>query len=192
MLTLALGIGATTAIFTVVDAVMLRPYPYPDIDRIMILRGNHPGRPGDVGGLAELPGLARAESGVRALRPLSPDGDEPDRRRPAGARRVQPDLVGRVAARSGFSRSLGRAFTADEDRAGAPRDRDRQRSVLARPLQRRPAPRSVRRSSSTASRTPSSASCRPACAFPRVSPTSGCRSAGSCRRFRRCAARIRG
>src|SRR5437868_14497967 len=37
MLTLALGIGATTAIFTVVDTVMLRPYPYPDMNRIVML-----------------------------------------------------------------------------------------------------------------------------------------------------------
>jgi putative ABC transport system permease protein len=37
MLTSALGIGATTAIFTVVDTVMLRGYPYPDTGRIMIL-----------------------------------------------------------------------------------------------------------------------------------------------------------
>jgi putative ABC transport system permease protein len=37
MLTLALGVGATTAIFTVVDYVMLRPYPYPDMNRIMML-----------------------------------------------------------------------------------------------------------------------------------------------------------
>jgi ABC-type antimicrobial peptide transport system permease subunit len=37
VLTLALGIGATTAVFTVVDAVMLRPYPYPDMHRIVSL-----------------------------------------------------------------------------------------------------------------------------------------------------------
>jgi len=37
MVTLALGIGATAAIFTLVDAVMLRPYPYADMDRIVMV-----------------------------------------------------------------------------------------------------------------------------------------------------------
>ena len=35
--TLTLGIGANAAIFSVADAVMLRPYPYPDIDRIVMI-----------------------------------------------------------------------------------------------------------------------------------------------------------
>ncbi|HMJ85589.1 MAG TPA: ABC transporter permease, partial [Vicinamibacterales bacterium] len=47
ILTLALGIGATTAIFTVVYAVLLRPLPFRDADRLAHVRIAGP----DSGGL---------------------------------------------------------------------------------------------------------------------------------------------
>src|SRR2546423_3476405 len=37
LITLALGIASSTAIFSVIDGVLLHPLPYPDSEKIMVL-----------------------------------------------------------------------------------------------------------------------------------------------------------
>ncbi len=65
LLTLAVGIGATVAVFSVVNSVLLKPLPYPDADELVALWHVAPGAPGITdasGGLRTSPSMYFAYS----------------------------------------------------------------------------------------------------------------------------------
>ncbi|MCF3649577.1 ABC transporter permease [Synoicihabitans lomoniglobus] len=63
LLTLALCIGANVAIFAVVDAVLLRPLPFPEPDRLVTLRNSYPGAGAPLSG-ASLPNYFDRRNGA--------------------------------------------------------------------------------------------------------------------------------
>jgi predicted permease len=99
VMTLALGIGASTAIFSVVNAVLLRPLPYADADRLVLIWGDMRARnvtdfPFSPGNYQDLKQMSSTLEDVAAIAPfngtIQVGGDAPERVRNLG---VTPNLL---------------------------------------------------------------------------------------------------
>jgi putative ABC transport system permease protein len=121
ILTLALGIGANTAIFSIVNAVLLRPLPYADADRIMVL--NESSGPGQDYSVA-FPDYLDWQKDNTVFEHLAATHKES--RNLSGIPGRDPERIsGAAVTRNFFSviglgPEIGRTFTEDEDKAGAP------------------------------------------------------------------------
>jgi putative ABC transport system permease protein len=119
ILTLALGIGANTAIFSVVNGVLLRPLPYPDAGRLVFLSEWSQQVPGMSISMADFDDWRSMNSVFSSMAPYQPDSatltghGEPEELR---LRRITADLFPTL----GVKPILGRALTPDDDKVGAP------------------------------------------------------------------------
>ena len=113
ILTLALGIGVSTAIFSVANAVLLRPLPYADADRLVLAWGDMRARdvtdfPFPPGDYQDLKNEATLFEGFAALSPGqvplgADDGGEPERISATG---VTPNLLTLLGARIAVGRNF--------------------------------------------------------------------------------------
>jgi hypothetical protein len=159
LLTLAIGIGGTTAIFGAVNAVLLRPLPYPGADQIVRVYKVPLKELERIGGAVSPPDFTdwrRDNTVFTELAAYDNDslaltGDGAAEQIPTG------EVTGGFFTVMGTAPVLGRTITTADDPMGA-----RAVVVLSHALWVR-RPRSLdNSSSSTASRARSSASCRPA------------------------------
>ena len=120
VLVLALGIGANTALFSLVDAVLLRPLPYPESERLTVLLDVERGR---VTASASLPDYLDWRAAQRSFTDLalvrrdsfnfSAPAQAPERVSGATVTANYLDVLGVHPA-------LGRNFTVAEDTPGGP------------------------------------------------------------------------
>lgn len=119
ILILGLGIGANSAVFSAIDAVLLRPLPFPDADRLLRVSQTLEGSPDTHIAPVRLEEWNRLSSTFEAITGYYTEdasdtsGDLPQRLRRAGVAPRFLDVWGVTPA-------LGRGFTAAEHREGGP------------------------------------------------------------------------
>jgi putative ABC transport system permease protein len=122
ILTLALGIGANSAVFSAIDAILLRPLPFPDGDQLMRLHQYSPKVKSPQTFLApvRLEDWNRMNSTFQAITGYyTEDGSETSGVLPEKV--TQAFVAPRFLEVMGASPTLGRDFTADEEHFGGPK-----------------------------------------------------------------------
>ena len=116
-----IGIGATTAAFTMVDHVLIRPLPFPQQDRLVKLREDDLSGLGRFWSLArQLPRLERMSTSYESMGAfhalsINMTGGQGDPQRLDGGA-----FTAEVFPPLGVQPALGRVFTAEDDRDAAP------------------------------------------------------------------------
>ena len=120
VLALALGIGATTAVFSVVDAILLRPFPYPDPDRIVVFMNKSPQGTGFAASPAKFAHWRRQTDAIedatayRSIIVNFTGGDTPEQ---VTSGQVSAPFFHLLGAKT----ILGRTFSSEEDLPNGPR-----------------------------------------------------------------------
>ena len=119
VLTLALGIGTTTAMFTIVDAVLLRPFSIPEPERVVIVWETNRER-GVTSNVASIANYLAWKKNVASLPRMGAFGHRSDNRTDGPA---AEQLNGALASASFFDvlavqPAAGRFYRADEDVPG--------------------------------------------------------------------------
>jgi putative ABC transport system permease protein len=139
VLTLALGIGANTAIFSVIYAVLLRPLPYPEADRLMIVTETDANQPQISVSLPDYLDWKRDNTVFEEIAISRRESFNL-----SGLSGRAPEQISGALVTANFFKviglkpHLGRVFTGEEDRVGGPQlavisDKLWQRVFLPRP-----------------------------------------------------------
>ena len=124
VLTLALGVGANAAIFSVANAVLLRPLPYPGAERLAVVWGT----PTDndsvkVGTSSSFPDYADIRDAARSFEQLAAYSRERHTLTGSGEPVLVPaaPVTANLFATLGVAPAVGRAILPEEDRPGGTR-----------------------------------------------------------------------